>query len=85
MFAVWAVRRSCPDARKAELLDSISHSLALNESRLDSIGTIHGARIQLTAAETTEYLQGFNYRLGERERSAMKLFKKLVAEVMVAL
>jgi chorismate dehydratase len=85
VFAVWAVRHSCPDARKAELQESIGRSLAKNESRLDSIGTIHGARIQLSAAETTEYLQGFNYRLGERERAAMKLFKKLVAEVTVAL
>jgi aminodeoxyfutalosine synthase len=85
VFAVWAVRHSCPEARKKDLQDSISHSLKQNESRLESIGIIHGARIQLTAEETTDYLEGFNYRLGERERSAMQLFKKLVAEVMVAL
>ncbi len=84
VFAVWAVRSACSDALKSALLDSISRSLARNENRLDSIGTIHGARIQLTPAETTEYLQGFNYRLGDRERAAMKLFKILVAEVIVA-
>jgi len=85
VFAVWAVRRACTEERKAALLESIGHSLSTNESRLDSIGSIHGARIQLTPQETADYLQGFNFRLGDRERTAMKLFKKLVAEVMVAL
>ncbi|HLP18354.1 MAG TPA: aminofutalosine synthase MqnE [Bacteroidota bacterium] len=85
VFAVWAVRRNCEADVKMELLENIGRSLEKNEALLDTIGTIHGARIQLTSGETAEYLEGFNYRLGEREQSAITLFKKLVAEVSIAL
>ena len=35
----------------------------------------------LTEGETSEYLQGFNYRLGEREKKAMETFRELVEEL----
>ena len=41
----------------------------------------HGRRIGLTDAETADYLDGFNYRLGEREREAIAKFAALVEEV----
>ncbi|MGE5314596.1 MAG: aminofutalosine synthase MqnE [Acidobacteriota bacterium] len=85
VFAVWAMRRACDAGTKKELADSIGRSLTQNEPQLDSIGSIHGARIQLTPQETQEYLEGFNYRLGDRHRDAIRLFKKLVAEVSVPL
>ena len=41
----------------------------------------HGRRIGLTDAETQEYLSGFNYSLGEREREAIAVFRRLVPAV----
>ena len=35
----------------------------------------------MTAAEIQEYLEGFNYRLGEREKEAMEKFRGLVGEI----
>jgi predicted solute-binding protein len=42
---------------------------------------LHGRMLGLTDHETQEYLEGFNYRLGEREREAMIVFRKLVSEI----
>lgn len=83
VFAVWAHKRSLGAETTAELQEIIQQSLERGEHHLDTIGTVHGAAITLTPEETTEYLQGFNYRLGERERAAMNIFKKLVEEVEV--
>jgi len=45
------------------------------------IAGAHGRRIGLTDEETQEYLAGFNYRLGDREREAMQVFRRLLADV----
>ena len=55
----------------------------MGEEHLETIGFLHGEKINLSKEETTEYLQGFNYRLGEREKEAMKTFKKLIEEIKV--
>ncbi len=83
VFALWAVKRSLPAEKKEELCQIIQQSLEKGEGRIDSIGAVHGGRITLSNAETAEYLHGFNYRLGEREQQAMRLFKKLIEEVEV--
>ncbi|MBP9212749.1 MAG: aminofutalosine synthase MqnE [Bacteroidetes bacterium] len=83
VFAVWAHKKSMGTETAAELQEIIQQSLERGEHHLDTIGAVHGAAIDLTATETSEYLQGFNYRLGERERAAINIFKKLVEEVEV--
>ena len=42
---------------------------------------LHGRRLGLTDGETREYLQGFNYRLGDRERKAIETFRGFVADL----
>ncbi len=83
VFAVWAHKKSLSENKKQELHHIIQQSLEKNESQLETIGTLHGRAITLTQSETAEYLQGFNYRLGEREKEAMNIFKKLIEEVEV--
>jgi aminodeoxyfutalosine synthase len=83
VFAVWAHKRTMGANAVSELHEIIQQSLEKGESRLDTIGAIHGASILLTPEETTEFLEGFNYRLGEREKEAMIVFKKLIEEVEV--
>jgi aminodeoxyfutalosine synthase len=83
VFAVWAHKRSLAADTVAELQEIIQQSLEKGGNHLDTIGTIHGASILLTRSETSEYLEGFNYRLGEREKEAMSIFKKLIEEVEV--
>ena len=41
---------------------------------------LHGKRAGLPPAEVIEYLEGFNYHIGEREREAMRVFRRLVEE-----
>lgn len=81
VFAVWAMKRSLPDDRKRILQEMIARSLSQAEEHLSDLGVLHGKALGLTAQETHEYLAGFNYRLGEREREAMRRFRELVQEV----
>jgi aminodeoxyfutalosine synthase len=85
VFAVWAYKKSMPVELKTELQEIILNGLEKGESSLETIGAVHGRNINLTPAETTEYLQGFNYHLGEQEKKAMSVFKKLIEEVKVSL
>lgn len=85
VFAVWAHKKSLSAEKMLELQYIIQQSLERSETQLETIGTIHGQSITLTQNETSEYLQGFNYRLGEREKEAMGIFKKLIEEVEVIL
>jgi aminodeoxyfutalosine synthase len=85
VFAVWAYKKSMSPAQKTELHEIIKTGLEKGESSLESLGAVHGKNINLTPKETTEYLQGFNYHLGEREKEAMNVFKKLIEQVKVSL
>jgi chorismate dehydratase len=81
VFAVWAIRRGVPAGVKDRLSRLIEDSLAKSENRYAEIGRVHGGRIGLGSAEVEEYLDGFHYKLGEREREAMQAFKSLVQEL----
>jgi len=83
VFAVWALKKSLPEDTKRELTQMLESSLEQSESKLDRVGTLHGKQIGLTPSEVQEYLEGFNYRLGERERIAMQVFRKLYQEAEV--
>lgn len=77
VFAVWAMKKSLPEDRKAELKEMIASSLAKGEEDFVAVGGLQGKALGLTNEETQEYLTGFNYRLGEREREAMERFADL--------
>jgi chorismate dehydratase len=80
VFAVWAVRKDLPDSTKNELKDIIELSLDSCERDYAGVGSEHGRRLGLTTGETVEYLEGFNFRLGDREREAMRVFRQLCRE-----
>ncbi len=81
VFAVWAMKKSLSDSTKTELKNILATSLAKSEEQFASLGELHGRQINLAAEETRDYLAGFNYKLGEREREAMVKFRELTAEV----
>jgi aminodeoxyfutalosine synthase len=81
VFAVWAAAKTMAGAEKSALKQIIAHSLDSCEMDFVSVAGDHGRRLGLTDHETQEYLAGFNYRLGEREREAMKVFRRLVLEI----
>ncbi|MEW5799264.1 MAG: aminofutalosine synthase MqnE [Bacteroidota bacterium] len=85
VFAVWANKKNLPLEMKQELSTIIQHSLERGKSELDTIGTLHAASLHLTPEEAGDFLRGFNYHLGEREKEAMQVFKKLIEEVEVSL
>jgi len=81
VFAVWAVRRSLDGAAKQQLQEILSRSLESCYDDFVPVAGPHGRQIGLTDAETQEYLAGFNYRLGDRERKAMEIFRGMVEDL----
>ena len=80
VFAVWVVKKSLGTEKKEELRSLIEHSLTLSSDQFGEIGELHGKEIGLSRTEVEEYLGGFSYQLGDRERTAMQEFRKLVEE-----
>jgi aminodeoxyfutalosine synthase len=80
VFAVWAVRKSLPAERREELRSLLTTSVEQGEADFVAVGARHARRLGLTPDETADYLAGFTYRLGERERVALSAFRKLLEE-----
>ncbi|HUI64070.1 MAG TPA: MqnA/MqnD/SBP family protein, partial [Bacteroidota bacterium] len=81
VFAVWGVHRSLPEDERRTLNRALTGALDACGDDFVAVAGTHGRRLGLTDAETQEYLAGFNYTLGEREREAMRVFRRLVSEV----
>jgi chorismate dehydratase len=81
VFAVWGMKKSLPEETKQELKEILGNSVDKSEADFIAVAGQHGRTIGLNDAETSEYLEGFNYRLGEREREAMGVFRKLISSV----
>ena len=75
VFAVWAVQKSMPAGQKEELREIIQQSLTSAEENYAAVGQSQAKRINLTSDESVEYLEGFNFRVGERERAAIEMFQ----------
>ncbi|HEV8537853.1 MAG TPA: MqnA/MqnD/SBP family protein, partial [Bacteroidota bacterium] len=84
VFAVWAVKKSLPAETRDALSEIIENSLLQSEPRYADIGELRGKEIGLSRIEVEEYLAGFNYRLGEREREAMREFRRLEEQIKMA-
>ncbi|MBM4167445.1 MAG: aminofutalosine synthase MqnE [Ignavibacteria bacterium] len=78
VFAVWAMKKNLSDEKKETLKEILQRSIENGEDNLETIGLYHGKTLGLSQQEIVEYLQGFNYHLGERERNAMQVFKFLM-------
>ena len=80
VFAVWATSRNLSGADRESLRASIATALERADGSLEAIGRKHGSSLGLSPRETREYLEGFSFRLGEREREAIAQFERLLAE-----
>ncbi|HLB00203.1 MAG TPA: aminofutalosine synthase MqnE [Bacteroidota bacterium] len=81
VFAVWAVSKSAGPGVRSALGATIRESLLKTDGRYRAIGELHGRTLRLPPEYVEEYLEGFNYTLGDRETEAMREFRKLTAEV----
>ncbi len=81
VFAVWAVAKTMLPESKQELRDIIGRSLELCGGDFIPVAGTHGRRLGLTNKETQDYLAGFNYRLGDREKEGMGRFRELILEL----
>ena len=70
-----------PAKQKDELLGMIQQSLERAEDNYAAVGASHAKRIGLTSEEAVEYLEGFNFRVGERERISIEIFQGLLREL----
>ena len=84
VFAVWATTRSMPEENRMSLNQSLESAVSWAEENFEKVASLHGKRIRLTGPEIAEYLEGFNYRLGEREREAIRVFRQYVQEIEIS-
>ncbi len=75
VFAVWAMKKSLDELTKAELNEIIGRALDLSETEMPEEVILHGQSLGLSPDDAREYISGFNYRLGEREKEAMEVFR----------
>ncbi len=77
VFAVWAVKKSLSPGIKRDLKEALRKALSMEERDPALFSVLHGRRIGLTQAETAAYLGGITYHLGESERAAIEVFRRL--------
>lgn len=85
VFAVWAVKKSMAQEEKNELNEIIAHSLERGEVDFERFGLLHAKQVGLSPSESVEYLSGFNYRLGERELEALRMFESLLEQSRISI
>ncbi|MDI6793491.1 MAG: menaquinone biosynthesis protein, partial [bacterium] len=78
VFAVWSVRASLPENIKSELHQRLEESLEAVEQNPGRAVLGYRHRLGLEENEVIEYLKGFFYRLGEKEREAINTFRTLI-------
>jgi len=81
VFAIWAVKKTMTQDKKDELKGIIRQSLESAEENYEAVGQLLAKRINLTDEEMVDYLSGFNFRVGVRERAAIDGFYKLLMEI----
>jgi chorismate dehydratase len=84
VFAVWATTKLMPAETRMSLNQSLQNAVARAEENFERVASLHGKRIGLNGPEIAEYLEGFNYRLGEREREAIRVFRQYLQEIEMA-
>jgi aminodeoxyfutalosine synthase len=83
VFAVWAIRKSTPEAARTEIIDSLERSLASAAGNFGALGREHGARLGMSEAEVSDYLSQFRYRFSIDEHAAMAEFEMEYAKLGV--
>ncbi len=81
VFAVWVVQKNLLQDKKDQIAENIGKHLSENLPQLEKISNQHGKNLGFSEKETVEYLEGFNYRLGERERETMRVFREMAAKL----
>lgn len=75
VFAQWIVRRDLNPEAIGLLTALVGKSLARGMQRIDQIAAKR-RDLSMTVEEVREYLLGFNYVLGDREREAIQRFRE---------
>ena len=78
VFAVWAIRREAALETKEALIDQLDSTITSMPFTISDFAKWHGKRLDLTPAEVQVYLNGFVYRLGEKEKEAIEKFRDLL-------
>jgi len=79
VFALWAVRRSLPDAVKKSFADLLERSFTVGMSQIDDIAAEHAGELGQREV-LASYLRNFHYRLGPEEMKGFEEFRRLTRE-----
>jgi aminodeoxyfutalosine synthase len=82
IFALWGIQSTATAEQKEELQKALSESLAKAEGRYAELCAFHTNDLKISEHDCVEYLEGFTFRVGEREQTAITEFEKLLNEVI---
>ena len=80
VFARWIVRRDLNPEAKDLMGGLLEQSLELGLQRIGQIAEKRGD-LSMTVDEVAEYLHGFNYVFGSKEKEAIELFRKYLGQL----
>lgn len=84
VFAVWAVRKSAPAAKKEALRDALERSLADYPAHAAAIAERRAPGLGMTPAGVTAYLKILTYRIGALETQGLALYRSRLETLDVA-
>jgi len=82
VFARWAVRRTLAEDLQRGLEAGLDQALRRYDTSDATRAERHGRRLGLAPEKVREYLDGFNYRFGDAERSAIERFRTMYGETI---
>ncbi len=82
VFAIWALNNTASAEEKEEVMKFLDSSLNISESKYQCICAFFSKSLNIPVSDCIEYLQGFNFRLGEKEKLAIQEFEVLAEQVL---
>lgn len=81
VFALWAIQSSAPEEQRISLEKELQRSLEHGEKSYRDLCKYHAKQLKISEIECVEYLEGFNFYLGQRERTSIYEFERLIHDV----
>ncbi|MCX7984766.1 MAG: aminofutalosine synthase MqnE [Bacteroidetes bacterium] len=82
VFALWAIQASATEEEKSALLNTLNESIDYGERNFAKLCGYHAKQLKISEIECIEYLEGFNFRMGQRELASIQEFERCISELI---
>lgn len=79
VFARWMIRKDLDPVTKKKIQKFLVTNISLSHNCLDKVAADYKNETKIGFPWGKEYLSGFNYVLGEREKKSIKIFRSMIS------